>query len=481
MTASSASMREASDAGPMFGSRLRQQVVGTTAAITLIAMAALTLLVHQVLASTIEGDVSGLLQSRADAVTATLTLADGQVVPLETPTEILDRTAWVYDLNGRLVEGPATRGSLGSAVAELSTSRQERTVAVGDDFRLLVVPVRLPAESGEVAAVVVVAVDLAPYERTEHYALLVTLALGFIVVVGGAGVSAWSLHRALKPVAAMAARAREWSEQDLDRRFDLGEPRDEISSLATTFDTLLGRVAEVIRSEQRLTQEMAHELRTPLTTVRAEAEIAALLPEVPADTRAALERIVAACDTMSRAITALMELARSGGGIGRTAPGDIFESLLEGDGPGPDGPVPVTVAPVPGGLLVAAPHDLVLRALSPLLDNARRHASSLVTLRAVARGSVVEFHVEDDGPGLGGGDVEELFAPGHRGATSPGAGLGLPLARRVARSLGGDVHVVTGAGGGHFVLTLPSAPAGPAGGVGPARPARRGQPPRTGE
>lgn len=465
-------MREVSGASLILGSRLRRQVVGTTAAITLIVMAALTLLVHEVLATTVEGDVSGLLQSRAEAVAATLTLRDRHVVAQATPTETLDRTTWVYDLEGRLVEGPATEGTLGSAVEGLSGSRQERTTAVGEEFRLLAVPVRLPAEGSEVAAVVVVAVDLAPYERTEHYALLVTLALGFIVVVGGAGVSAWSLHEALKPVSAMAARAREWSEQDLDRRFDLGEPRDEISSLATTFDTLLGRVAEVIRSEQRLSQEMAHELRTPLATVRAEAEIAALQPKVPAKTRAALERIVAACDTMSTAITALMEIARSGGGIGRTSPADIFESLREDGGPGPVGRIPVTLAPVPVGLVVAAPHDLVLRALSPLLDNARRHASSLVTLRAVARGSVVEFHVEDDGPGLEGGDVEELFVPGHRGATSPGAGLGLPLARRVARSLGGDVHVVAGAGGGHFVLTVPSSPAGPAR---PARPARTGE------
>ncbi len=196
MTASPASKREASGKGVILGSRLRQQVVGTTAAITLIAMAALTLLVHEVLASTVEGDVSGLLQSRADAVAATLTLRDGQVVAQETPTETLDRTTWVYDLEGRLVEGPATQPALGSAVEELSTSRQERTTAVGDAFRLLAVPVRLPAESGEVAAVVVVAVDLTPYERTEHYALLVTLALGLIVVVGGAGVSAWSLHQA---------------------------------------------------------------------------------------------------------------------------------------------------------------------------------------------------------------------------------------------------------------------------------------------
>lgn len=467
MTGAETFTRETPPTGKIRGSRLRQQVVGTTAALTLIAMAALTVLVQSVLASTVEGDVRGLLRDRADAVAATLTLEHGTVVAQETPTESLDRSTWVYDTSGRLIEGATTDGALGRAVRELSTSRQKRTASIDDEFRVLAVPVRLPDEAGEVAAVVVVAVSLAPYDRTEHYALLITLALGLIVVLGSAGISAWSLHRALKPVSAMAARAKEWSEKDLDRRFDLGEPRDEISSLATTFDALLGRVAEVIRSEQRLSQEMAHELRTPLATVRAEAEIAALAPGVPAQTRDALSRIVSASDMMATAVTALMEIARSGGAVGRTSPGAVFDSLLEGTGRPADRTVPVTVMPVPEGLLVAAPHDLVLRALSPLLDNARRHATSRVTLRAAGRGPVVEFHVEDDGPGLQGADVEELFEPGRRGANSTGAGLGLPLARRVGRSLGGEVSAATGVGGGHFTLSLPAALVGPARRAGP--------------
>ena len=464
--ASSEAPETSSGVGLILGSRLRQQVVGTTVALTLIAMAALTLLVHEVLASNVEGDVSGLLRDRADAVSSTLTVRDGQVVAQETPTETLDRSTWVYDDTGRLVEGAPAEGALRRTVEELSTSQQRSTASVDDEYRLLAVPVKVgeTAGAGEVSAVVVVAVNLAPYERTEHYALLVTLALGFVVVLGSAGVAAWSLHRALKPVSVMAARAREWSEQDLDRRFALGEPNDEISSLATTFDTLLGRVAEVIRSEQRLSQEMAHELRTPLTTVRAEAEIAALHPDLPEEPRAAMTRIVAACDIMSDAITALMDLARTGGAAGRSTPGDVLAPLLEESQLRPG--VPVTVTSVPDGVLIAGPVDLAQRALSPLLDNAVRHAASRVTLRVVARGALVEFHVEDDGPGVEHGEVERLFVPGHRGASSDGAGLGLPLARRVARSLGGDVEAVAGLdsrpGGGHFVLTLPSVPKGPA-------------------
>jgi signal transduction histidine kinase len=70
--------------------------------------------------------------------------------------------------------------------------------------------------------------------------------------------------------------------------------------------------------------------------------------------------------------------------------------------------------------------------------------------------------VRDDGPGLDPGLGERAFDPGVRGPgeTSPGAGLGLPLARRLARSCGGDVLLGEGPGGS-FVLELPAVRAVP--------------------
>jgi signal transduction histidine kinase len=70
----------------------------------------------------------------------------------------------------------------------------------------------------------------------------------------------------------------------------------------------------------------------------------------------------------------------------------------------------------------------------------------------------VEFLVRDDGPGLVDIQESDLFRPGTRGAGSAGAGLGLPLARRLARAAGGDVEYRRGAPT-TFVLRLPAAPA----------------------
>jgi signal transduction histidine kinase len=78
----------------------------------------------------------------------------------------------------------------------------------------------------------------------------------------------------------------------------------------------------------------------------------------------------------------------------------------------------------------------------------------------VRDGAVVRFAIDDDGPGVPAADLESIFEPGRRGPGSGlgsnGAGLGLALARRLARSAGGDVEAEHREGGARFVVTLPA-------------------------
>ena len=100
---------------------------------------------------------------------------------------------------------------------------------------------------------------------------------------------------------------------------------------------------------------------------------------------------------------------------------------------------------------------MVRRALAPLLENAHRHAASRVELVLSASGGRVRVAVRDDGPGVPAALGERAFDPGVRGdgENDGGAGLGLALARRLARSCGGDVTLGDGPGG-CFVLDLPA-------------------------
>jgi signal transduction histidine kinase len=78
------------------------------------------------------------------------------------------------------------------------------------------------------------------------------------------------------------------------------------------------------------------------------------------------------------------------------------------------------------------------------------------------RDSTVRYVVADDGPGVSDDERESIFEPGIRGhvgeAGGPdGAGLGLSLARRLARSTTGDVELLTDTHGGRFLVRLPAA------------------------
>ena len=109
--------------------------------------------------------------------------------------------------------------------------------------------------------------SLDPYEETATTALVGSVLLAVLLLGAVTLMTRWILGRALLPVSRMTEDAAAWSDHDLDRRFDLGEPYDELTRLAATLDALLERLAASIRHEQRFAAELSHELRTPLARI----------------------------------------------------------------------------------------------------------------------------------------------------------------------------------------------------------------------
>ena len=106
---------------------------------------------------------------------------------------------------------------------------------------------------------------------------------------------------------------------------------------------------------------------------------------------------------------------------------------------------------------------LLRRVLDNLLDNAVRHGGDgqPVTLRVAADAGAVRFEVVDRGPGLSADELAHVFTPfwrsdGSRTRDTGGVGLGLALAREIARAHGGDVTLDSAPGRGtRAVLRLP--------------------------
>lgn len=276
----------------------------------------------------------------------------------------------------------------------------------------------------------------------------VLLATGLVGACGVvlSGFVAWRVsHRVLKPVRDMAERAEDWSAHNLAHRFGLGPPVNELSRLGQTLDHLLDRVARAIRDEQRLTAELAHEIRTPLTAIRGSAELALLRGSAEPELRTDLTEIADGSRRLAEVVTALLELARNPEALQMTASPDAVIAQVSRLVHAPIG-IEVTGSAPP----IAGPLALVTRALAPLVENAGQHAEKRVTVDLRAR-DLIEIAVSDDGPGVAPDLRASIFEPG--ASTQGSSGLGLGIARRVARSLGGDVILK----GDEFVLRLPRA------------------------
>ncbi|MEV8563877.1 HAMP domain-containing sensor histidine kinase [Streptomyces sp. NPDC051917] len=412
----------------------RKRVVALTVLIATAVVAVLVVVSHVLLSRVTDADAHDLARTRAEAVAANVTAKGGRVVLTENSSEALDEVAWVYT-DGRLLDGNVPP-SLVDRVEELADSGRSQTTSVGD---YLLYARKVPIDGHH--AMVIVRVDLTPYETSEQRSLTLSLILGGLTILLAGGVAHIVVRRALRVVHEMAALADEWGHHEPGRRFNLGVPRDEFGELGRTLDHLLERVDNALADERRLTDEIAHELRTPLTVLRAEAQLAQLSGE-PVPPEAVLSEV----DRLDAAITTILRAARA-----RTDKGtrcdlrSAARQAIAGRA--------VEVA-FPSKLEVAVAADVAVSLLSPLLENGLRHARSRVWITARNQGEAIVVDVLDDGPGFDPADVDRVFEAGVTGGD--GYGLGLPVVRRIAASAGAEVRAIAD-GRGHVEVTLPAA------------------------
>lgn len=402
-----------------------------------------------VLVSRLNQQVTEVLQVRAQAASATVAIQDGRVVGVrESATDSeLDSSVWVYAADHALTR-PNLRPRLQQMADELATSERPAYAEAGGD-RFYVLPVRLGDKR---VGSVVVAVDLDPYERTRNTAILGTIVVGVLLLAGAYPVLRIATARALRPVGDMTRQAAEWSVHSPAERFGADQHYAELSSLAGTLDELLDRLAAVLRHERHFSAELSHELRTPLARVAAQVEL--MLDTARPDQRDELLAIQESCAAMDRIIDTLLAAARSEltRTVGRCDLGPVLAGFASGFGAAPD------VVAAPTSLVVGVDADVVTRILTPIVDNARRYASSAIRLSARRAGTEVAVDVANDGPPVSADLAESIFEPGFRDPADghDGAGLGLALARRLARSADGDLTLDPAASVTTFRLVLPA-------------------------
>ena len=229
--------------------------------------------------------------------------------------------------------------------------------------------------------------------------------------------------------------------------------------------------AEAERIRNALLSSISHDLRTPLAVIcGASSSLAERGESLGADERRALAHgIYAQARDMSELVAKLLEMTRlESGAIAlqrdwaalNEIAGSVLRRLEERLASH------MVMLELPGELpLVRVDSVLMEQVLANLLENAAKHTPprTLVRLRAQARGQVMTVSVEDFGPGLAEGELEQVFGKFERGvgwvSGRGGMGLGLSICRAIVRLHGGAIWAERLPGGGTaFRFTLPLEP-----------------------
>jgi signal transduction histidine kinase len=275
-------------------------------------------------------------------------------------------------------------------------------------------------------------------------ALLLASAAGYAVAAG-----------ALRPVERMRRHAASISEATSDARLPLPVAEDEIHRLGATLNDMLTRISAAAQQERDFVSNASHELRTPLAILKAEIDVALHPDAEPSEWHYALVSAGEETDRLARLAEDLLMIARGEQG---TPAADLEEIGLSGFSERIaarfDEHVDVTVDPEVRALAQPSALD---RALTNLIDNARRYGAEPIEITTRTRGDWIELHVIDQGAGFADEYLPRAFERFSRptGARKGGAGLGLALVEAVAHTYGGEAGAANAPGGTDVWLTLP--------------------------
>jgi signal transduction histidine kinase len=276
--------------------------------------------------------------------------------------------------------------------------------------------------------------------------LLLTLLILLVAVIA---LSLIAVRWVTRPLHLLAAAAEDLG-RDIHRPPLAEKGPTEVRRAAQAFNTMQARLRSYIDDRVRILTAISHDLKTPITRMRLRTE---LLDDE--NTRARFERDLAEMESM---VTQTLEFMRGSASDEASRPIDLMALLesLAADAQETGHAVRIEgSAAVP---YVGKP-QLLKRCLSNLLENAFRYATAarLVVEDDPAR---VRIRVLDDGPGIPEAELERVFEPFYRLEESRnrgtgGSGLGLGIARNIARSHGGDLVLRNRTEGGlEALLTL---------------------------
>ena len=423
--------------------------------VLVLAVVALGVPLASTLADRVDTEVRSEARGQADVVAAS---ASDYVSPLQradlqqlatTSARTVRGRVLIVDERGNLIADSAgarfgraygTRPEIASALRGRPAQLERSSETLDENLLATAVPI---IAGGQPVGAVRVTQSTEAVDRAVHRQWLGLALIGALVVLLGLA-AGWVLAgQVARPVRRLDDAARAVAEGDLSVRAEV-EGSAEQQSLARTFNEMTERIGRLLASQREFVADASHQLRTPLAGLRLRIEAAAAETE-SAGAREELRAAEQEVDRLAQMVAELLELSRAGE---RELPGDEL-GLTEAaqrtaerwEATAADRGQRV-VAAGEGATAFCARADLE-RILDALVENALHYSPAGTTVTVVAHGSGID--VLDEGPGVAADEAEAVFERFHRGTAGRrgpgGTGLGLPIARELARRWGGEVTI----------------------------------------
>jgi signal transduction histidine kinase len=447
---------------------LRGRLLLALAYVLVLAIVALEIPLALSLRERVDAEVRSQARSQAEVVAATVagdldqprTLADAAA----TAAAAVRGRVVIVDRAGGLLADSAGTDRLGTDYGDRPEIAQTlRTGTPVQDQRhsdtlnqdILVTSVAILENRARVGAVRITQ-SVGAVSRATRRATLGLAAIGLLVLLLGLAAGVVIARQIAGPLRRLDDAAARVAEGDLSVRARV-EGSAEQRSLARTFNAMTARLERLVAGQRDFVADASHQLRTPLSGLRLrleEAQAASADPEVHEELDAAMAEL----DRLAAIISELLVLSQAGEVDAPPEELDLDDAVRRAAArfDGAQGGRVTAVEAASGAPAIAPPADLD-RVLDALIENALRYAGGEVTV--VARPGGIE--VLDRGPGLADGELDAVFERFHRGqagrAGPSGTGLGLPIARELARRWGGDVELSNRADGGATArVTVPA-------------------------
>jgi signal transduction histidine kinase len=344
------------------------------------------------------------------------------------------------------------RPEISKALDGAPTTGQRFSTTLGEDLFFVAVPVL--SGVNVVGVVRLTAPERVVSDRAAGRVrgLLAVALISLLIAVAVAALFARSITR---PINRLQKATDQLALGDLDTRADDSDGPPEIRGLASSFNSMAGRLGQLVDRQRAFAGTASHQLRTPLTALRLRLE---QLSYQVADDDDAVEMVDAALfetDRLHRMIEGLLALSRAEDAA--VGPEVVDLSAVVGErvehwAALADERLVEIVADVPGHVRVLAVAGAVAQIVDNLIDNALEVSPPGSSLRLEVRSGthVVELHVIDEGPGLSSTDRAQAFDRFWRGDTSApgGSGLGLAIVHQLVAAGDGTAELRASRSGG---------------------------------